>query len=101
MKIDYEHTLDPTDLRTRLEALGEYLFNRHGIAVTWNGDTAEFRGKYLLVKIEGDMSFGDGVVHFRGKDPGRLLRNKAVNYITEKLECYLDPNTPVDELPRG
>ena len=101
MKFEYTHTLSNDDARSRMEALGEYLTNRHGIRVTWDGDRGVFRGKYLVVNIEGEMKFGDGIIHFDGKDPGLLWRKKAVGYLKRKLEMYLAPGTPLDELPRA
>jgi len=101
MEIDYRHDLPEADAKARLQALGEYLTNRHGIAVVWVDPTrATFNGKYLVVKIEGEMTMAAGIVRFRGKDPGFLWRKKASDYIAEKLEMYLDPKTPLDQLPR-
>ena len=101
MQIDYEHKLSKEDARARLEALGDYLRNRHGIAVTWDGDSAAFKGRYLVVKVSGQLTFGDSSVHFRGEDPGMLWRKRAIKYLTGKLDRYLNPSTPIDELPRG
>ena len=102
MEIDYRHDLPEADAKARLEALGEYLTNRHGIAVTWSTpEKATFNGKYMVVKIEGEMTMSPGIVRFRGKDPGFLWRKKASEYIHDKLAAYLDPKTPLDQLPRS
>ncbi|HYU15895.1 MAG TPA: polyhydroxyalkanoic acid system family protein [Candidatus Acidoferrum sp.] len=101
MKFDHPHSLAKEDARTRLLKLGQYLTNRHGIQVAWNGDTGRFRGKYLVVAIEGELVLGDRVVHVIGKDPGLLWRRRASDYLKSKLETYLDPARPVDELPTG
>lgn len=101
MVIDYDHSLSKDEARTRLQALGDYLRNRHGIDVTWNGDKAAFKGKYLVVKFSGELTFGDRTVHFRGEDPGMLWRKRAIKYLTGKLDTYLNPRTPLTELPRG
>ncbi len=102
MNIDHKHTLSTQEAKERLTALGDYLKNRHGIAITWKDDeTASFSGKYLVVKIQGEMSLTDGLVKLRGKDPGMLWRKKATNYLKGKLETYLDPGTPLDALNRG
>jgi hypothetical protein len=100
MDFDYSHSLSREEARTRLQALGEYLTNRHGLQVTWNGDRGSFRGKYLVVSIEGDLTIEDKQVKFRGKDPGFLWRKKAIAYMKGKLEKYLDSSTPVASLPR-
>ncbi len=105
MVFDYEHNLPLEEARSRLEALGEYLSNSHGIEVKWlrdgdDKDKVHFRGKYLVVKIEGEMRLEPNVVHVEGKDPGMLWRKKATQYLHGKLATYLDPQTPLEQLPR-
>lgn len=100
--IDYEHGLETDEARERLRALGDYLSNKHGIGVTWEGDdSARVHGKYLVVTIEGRMSLEPGVVRFSGKDPGMLWRGKAKDYLNGKLAKYMNPATAVDDLPRS
>lgn len=101
MEIHYKHELPLGDARARLEVLGEYLHDRHGIKVTWDGDRARFAGKYLVVKIDGEMRVAPDEVHFRGEDPGFLWRKKATAYIEEKLKKYLDPKKTLSDLPRA
>jgi hypothetical protein len=101
MEFDYPHNLTSDEVRERLDCLGAYLRNRHGIDVSWDGDDrAIFKGRYLVIGFEGVMTFEDKLVRFKGKDPGRLWRKKATNYIRGKLETYFDPRTPVEELLR-
>jgi hypothetical protein len=100
MEIDFPYTLSDEDARARLEILGRYLTNRHGIKVTWSTpDKATFSGKYLVVRIEGELTMDSGHARFRGEDPGFLWRKKATDYIKNKLETYLEPKTPVASLP--
>jgi len=99
MQFDYPHSVGLDEARVRVRVLCTYLDNRHGIKVDWDGDTASFDGKYLVVTIQGSMKIDADKIHFDGKDPGILWRKKAVKYLKEKLEMYLDPNTPVDQLP--
>ncbi|MBI4511912.1 MAG: polyhydroxyalkanoic acid system family protein [Deltaproteobacteria bacterium] len=101
MKIEYPHKLPEQEAKERIRALGEYLINRHGIGVTWNGDKATIRGKYMVVSIEGTVTFQPGVVLFEGKDPGFLWRGKAKDYLTAKLTKYMNPETELAQLPRG
>lgn len=100
MEIDYKYAVPDQDARARLEVLGKYLENKHGIKVTWTGDTkATFSGKYLMVKIEGELAIGNNRAVFKGEDPGFLLRSRAKDYIQGKLATYLDPKTAIGDLP--
>jgi len=99
--IDYDHSLSLEDARERIHALGDYLSNKHGIGVTWSGeDQAKISGKYLVVSFEGTVNVEAKRVRFEGKDPGMLWRGKAKDYLTQKLQKYLDPSKPLDSLPR-
>lgn len=100
MVFDYPHSLPLDDARARLEALSEYLGNRHGIKVTWTDNKAHINGKYMVVKIEGEMTLTDTAVKVKGKDPGMLWRKKAKDYLQGKLAKYLDPTTALADLPR-
>jgi hypothetical protein len=99
MQFDYAHDVDLDEAQARLERLGSYLSNRHGIDVQWTGHECTIEGKYLVVKIEGKMTVEENLIHFDGRDPGLLWRGKAIKYLKEKLETYLDLNTPISELP--
>jgi hypothetical protein len=102
MEIDYPYSLSEQDALARLQILGTYLANRHGIKVTWVDEhRAMFNGKYLVVKIEGELSLGAGHARFKGEDPGFLWRNRAKDYIQNKLAAYLDPKTATAALPTG
>jgi hypothetical protein len=93
-------SMSAADAKARLTAMGEYFTNKHGIAVTWSGDTATVKGKYLVVTIDGGLRFEGGKATFEGKDPGILWRGKARDYIQGKIKKYLDPQTPLADLPR-
>lgn len=102
MRIEYPHKLARDEARERLQALGEYLKERHGIEIAWpEPNRARVSGKYLLVTIEGEMRLEDTMVLFEGKDPGMLLRKKARDYLVGKLDIYLNAATPLSQLPRG
>ncbi len=92
--------LSRDDAKARLEALGEYFQNKHGLSVTWQGDSAAVSGKYLVVSIDGALRFEGDKVVFEGKDPGMLWRGKAKEYLAGKLEKYLDAARPLADLPR-
>jgi hypothetical protein len=100
MEIDFSYALSDDDARSRLELLGQYLGNKHGIKVTWvDSGRAKFTGKYLVVKIDGELTVGSGKAQFRGEDPGFLWRNRAKDYIQGKLAKYLDPKLMPADLP--
>jgi hypothetical protein len=100
--IDYAHSLPVDEARARIRALGEYLSNKHGIAVTWlDDDRAKIAGKYLVVSIEGTVTVESSRVRFDGKDPGMLWRGKAKDYLNAKLGKYLNAGTKLEDLPRS
>jgi len=100
MEIDYPYSLSDTDAKSRMEILGAYLQNRHGIKVTWvDGTRARFSGKYLVVTIDGELTLANGRARFKGEDPGFLWRSRAKDYIQGKLEKYLDPKVEAGQLP--
>lgn len=100
MEIDFPYVLAEDDARSRLEILGQYLQNKHGIKVSWvDPDRARFSGKYLVVKIDGELTLRNGRAQFRGEDPGFLWRGRAKDYIESKLAKYLDPKVTPAELP--
>lgn len=95
------HSLELSDARERLKALGEYLSNKYGLTVKWTGeDEASVSGGYLVVTISGSLRVTSTAVTFTGKDPGMLWRGKAKDYLLRKLGKYLDPKIPLSELPR-
>ncbi len=101
MEIDFQYVLSDQEARERLDVLGQYLNNRHKIAVTWVDEKrARFSGKYLLVKIEGELTLGNSRALFKGEDPGFLVRARARDYIQGKLAKYLDPKNALADLPR-
>ena len=70
--------------------------------MSWIEDTkAKFTGKYLVVKIDGELTLGNGRAQFKGEDPGFLWRSRAKDYIQGKLAKYLDPATEAGQLPTG
>ena len=102
MKVDYPlGSMTREEAKQRLQALGDYLQSKHGIAVVWNGESATVKGKYLVVGIEGALKFEGQTAVFEGKDPGFLWRGKAKEYLHNKLQVYLDPKTKLEDLPRN
>ena len=70
--------------------------------LSWLDDNkARFSGKYLVVRIDGELSLSSQIVRFRGEDPGFLWRRKATDYIEGKLSKYLDPKVTLADLPKA
>src|SRR5262249_28465043 len=81
LRVEYPlGSMSKEDAKARMAAMGEYFTNKHGIQVTWKGDAADVRGKYMVVSIEGSMFFEGNKAVFDGKDPGFLWRGKAKDY---------------------
>jgi len=100
LSLTVPHSLSVEDALARVHALGDYFQNRHGMAMRWESErVGHLSGRYLLISIDGRFSVDDGAVHLDGQDPGMLLRRKALDYLQRKLETYLDPTTPLAELP--
>jgi hypothetical protein len=101
MEIDFQYSVSDQEARARLDVLGQYLNNKHGIKLTWLDDArGRFSGRYLMVKIEGELSLGNSRARFKGEDPGFLLRARAKDYIQGKLAKYLDPKIALADLPK-
>lgn len=102
MELSQNHRFDPNEARQRIRALGEYMQKKHGMQVTWTSDdSVHLSGKYTVISIDVHVTLAPGVVMAKGKDPGMMLRSTAKKYVGGKLETYLDPNTPLDLLPRS
>jgi hypothetical protein len=100
-ELSVPHGLELSDARARLHALSDYLGNKYGLAIRWTGeDEASVSGSYLVVTVSGSLRLTPTSVTFSGKDPGMLWRGKAKDYLTRKLERYLNPNVALEDLPR-
>lgn len=101
LDLSVSHRLSPDEALSRVQALGDYYKNRHGARVSWNGNRGTISTTYLTMKADIDFIVGEGAVRLDGPDPGFLLRGKVTSYLKGKLETYLDPTTPLAELPRN
>ena len=100
IQITVSHRLPAEDALARVHALGNYFQNRHGMIMRWESErVGHLAGRYMLITIDGRFSVDDRAVHLDGQDPGFLLRAKATDYLQRKLESYLDPTTPLADLP--
>ncbi len=100
LHVEVPHSLSQAEALERLRALGDYFVNRHGMNMRWESETVgHLAGRYLLIHIEGRFSIEQTRVQLDGKDPGVLLRRKAIDYLTRKISTYLNPATPIDQLP--
>ena len=101
MELSQNHRFADDEARERIRALGDYMQNKHGMQVTWtSNDSVHLSGKYTVISIDVHVTLAPGVVSAKGKDPGMMLRSTAKKYVGGKLESYLDPNVPLDQLPR-
>lgn len=100
LELSVSHGLPVEDALARVHALGNYFQNRHGMSMRWESElVGHLSGRYMLITIDGRFSVDPKAVHLDGQDPGMLLRKKALDYLRRKLEQYLDPATPLRELP--
>src|SRR5689334_7304909 len=101
MELEQAHRFATEEARERIRALGDYLSQKHGMTVTWtDADHVSIRGKYTVVTVDANVSLETNRVRVSGKDPGMLWRIPAKSYVQSKLSKYLDPNEPLDTLPR-
>ena len=101
MELSHNHRFDDEEARERIRALGDYMQNKHGMQVTWiSNDAVHLAGKYTVIHIDVHVTLAPGMVMAKGKDPGMMLRSTAKKYVGNKLQSYLDPNVPLDQLPR-
>lgn len=94
------HSLPQDEAHERVQALGDYFKNKYSVNVVWDGRTVRLDGRYMVVHFEGVARVEPNAVDLDGKDPGFLLRGQALRYLERKLRAYLDPGTPIEQLPR-
>jgi len=68
--------------------------------VSWSGLSCSIAVRYLGLQVSGDARVDPHGVHIEAVDPGFLLRKRAADYLRRRFERYLDPATPLAELPR-
>ncbi len=98
LQIHVTHSLARADAHKRMEKLVLY-WGKFGIHGDWDGDSAKLSGAPLGVEVKAEVQVADESVNGTVKDPGPLLRDRAVGYVQWKVARYLDPQTPVDSLP--
>ncbi|MET0344318.1 MAG: polyhydroxyalkanoic acid system family protein [Polyangiales bacterium] len=102
MNIEHRHGFADDEAKTRVQALADYMSTKHGMQVQWLGsDSFRMQGKYKVVGIDATIQLSPGKIAVTGKDPGMLWRGPAKAYIAKKLEQYMDPAVPPNELRRG
>jgi hypothetical protein len=100
MGFDFPYFLTDAEACARLQRLGMFFQNKHGMQVSWlSGNHVQFVGTYLGARIQGELVVGNQLARFRGADPGLLLRKRAQDYVESKLRVYLNPRVLVDMLP--
>ncbi len=100
MELDVPHTLPHEDALERIKALGEFYHHRHGAQVTWTHHTCTLEARYVGIRLSANCRVDASRVHVDCSDPGFLLRKRGAEYLRKKLERFLDPNIPLETLPR-
>jgi hypothetical protein len=98
LQIHVTHSLPRADAHKRIEKLVLY-WGKFGIQGAWDGDSAKLSGAPLGVEVKAEVQVADQSVDGTVKDPGPLLRDRAVGYVQWKVARYLDPETPFESLP--
>jgi hypothetical protein len=101
MKFEQVHSLGKEEARRRLEQLTRAWQTRHGVAVTWSGDTAQLNGSVRGVSFNATFTVGERAIEAAGTDPGLLMRAVTIAYLKKKLLFYLDPSRSAQDLERG
>lgn len=98
LQIHVAHSLERAEAHKRIEKLVRY-WGKFGIHGEWDGDSARLTGAPLGVEVKAHVQVADESVDGTVKDPGPLLRERAVGYVQWKVARYLDPQTPFEALP--
>lgn len=93
------HSYDADELRARLQALSDYFLNKYNATVTWTDSTCRIVATYMMIPIDLEATLLPTRVDVVGRDPGMLLRKRALAYMRQKTTRYLDPSTPLEALP--
>ena len=102
LKLEVPHTLSRDDAKQRVDSVARYWASKYGVQVSWTGYRAKLSGKVLGIQIDANLEITDKKVEGEATDPGILFRNKARQYITQKLLTALDPSkAPADAASRG
>ena len=101
LKFNVPHTLTREDAKARVEELTRYWAQKHGVQISWAGESASFAGKVMGVSLQASIQVTDREVAGEATDPGLLLRGQARRYLEEKFKAYLDPTKTLAELKRG
>ena len=101
LRFELPHTFSSDDALARMQALGSYYANKYDAQVSWQGSSGRIKAKYMLFEIDCELEVTTDKIRAVGKDPGALLRKKALRYLTGKVTAYLDPSVTVEQLPRS
>ncbi len=100
MKFQQPHSLPKDEALRRIEKLTRHWQTKHGLNVTWTGDSARLVGTVSGIAFDAKVVVAERQVDAEGTDPGMLVRAMATAYLKKKLAYYLDPKKTLDDLDR-
>jgi hypothetical protein len=100
MKFQQPHSLAKDEALRRIEKLTSHWQKKHGVNVTWDGDSARLVGTVSGINFDAKVVVAERRVDAEGTDPGMLVRAMATAYFKKKLADYLDPKKSLDDLER-
>src|SRR5882757_8378616 len=100
MKFEMPHELSHGEASERMKSLTGYWRKKYAVESRWTKDVARMSGSILGVAFEATLAVSARTIVIDGPDPGFLLRNQVIGYLTRKLDQYLAPE-PVSAHPSG
>jgi hypothetical protein len=100
MKFQQPHSLPKEEALRRIEKLTRHWQTKHGVNVTWTGDSARLVGTVSGISFDAKVVVAERQVDAEGTDPGMLVRAMATAYFKKKLADYLDPRKSLEDLER-
>jgi hypothetical protein len=98
MQFEKPHSFTQEEALTRLQALTDYWSAKHGVQISWSGNTGQVKGKVKGVKFEGTMTVTGDLLTADIKAGFLAEKLGGKQYVESKLDDYLDPSNSVEAL---
>ncbi|MFH1131163.1 MAG: polyhydroxyalkanoic acid system family protein [Pseudomonadota bacterium] len=98
MRFERKHGFGKEEAISRLKALTNYWSHRYGINSSWQGDRAIMAGKVKGLKFNGDVKVDENQLVAEVKVGFLAEKLGGKDYVSQKLDQYLDPNVTLEEL---